>query len=90
MSPSSSVLWVRNEKTIYRKLWPANLLRVSNLTFDPSFKVKWGHLTKMAIYLICCSLGLEPCAKVNIPFLLNSQWEITIVALVLLYVYLCQ
>ena len=26
-------------------------MQVSNLTFDPCFKVKWGHHTKEALYL---------------------------------------
>ena len=43
---------MRKQLTSYRKSWPANLLQVSNLTFDPGFKVDWGHHTKMAIYLL--------------------------------------
>ena len=58
---------------------------VSNLTFDPCFKVQWGHHTKKAMYL----LSIGPWARNLFPFLLNSLWEVTITAGVLLYVYLC-
>ena len=51
ISPLSLVLGVRNGKTAYRKSWPENLLPVSNLTFDPCFKVKCGHRTKKLLYL---------------------------------------
>ena len=44
------ILLVRNEKTTL-KSWPTNHLQVSNLTFDPCFKVKFGHHTKKALYL---------------------------------------
>ena len=33
---------VCNVKQNYRKSWPGNLLMFSDLTFDPSFKVKRG------------------------------------------------
>ena len=37
-SPSSLVLGVWNEITTHRKSWSANLLQVSNLTFESCFK----------------------------------------------------
>ena len=37
-------------ETNSKKSWPVNLLQVLNLTFDPCFKIKLGHHTKMAIY----------------------------------------
>ena len=37
--------------TICRKSWPGNLYQVLNFTFDPCFKVKWGHHTKMSLFL---------------------------------------
>ena len=40
-----------NFKITCKKSWPMDLLQVSNLSFDPCFKVKWGHHTKMAIYI---------------------------------------
>ena len=40
------LLGVWDVKTICRKSWPGNLSHVLNLTFDPCFKVKWGHITK--------------------------------------------
>ena len=57
-----------------------NLLQVSSLTFDPSFKVKWGHHTKTAMYF----LYIGPWAwnyyfKVTLLFLHNSRWDTTIV-----------
>ena len=38
-------------KTSCRKSWCGNLFKVLNLTFDLSFKVKWGCHTKMSLYL---------------------------------------
>ena len=46
-------------KTTCEKVWPVNLLQVSDLTFDPCLKVKWCHHTKMTIYLLYIVLGLE-------------------------------
>ena len=37
-------------KTTCRKSWPGNLFQVLNLSFDPCFKVKWGHHTKMSLF----------------------------------------
>ena len=39
-------------KTTCKKSRPMNLLQVSNLPFDHCFKLKWGHHTKTAIYLL--------------------------------------
>ena len=47
----SLVLGVRNVKTTDWKSWPANLMQVTNFTFDPCFKVKFGHHAKKASYL---------------------------------------
>ena len=44
-------------KTTYRKLQSANLLQVSNLTFDPCFKVKWGNHTVNKCLLSSFSMG---------------------------------
>ena len=38
-------------KTTCRKSWPGNLFQVLNVSFDPCFKVKWGHHTKMSLFL---------------------------------------
>ena len=38
-------------KSTCKKSFPVNLLQVSNLTSEPYFKVKWGHHSKMVIYL---------------------------------------
>ena len=38
--------------TTRKKSGPVNLLEVSNLTFDPCFKVRWNHYAKTAIYLL--------------------------------------
>ena len=51
ISPFSLVPGVWNKKTTYWKSWSANLLKVSNLTFDPCFKVMQGHHAKRALYL---------------------------------------
>ena len=40
-----------NVKTTFWKLWSANLLQGSNLTFDPCFKVMWCHHAKGTLYL---------------------------------------
>ena len=40
-------------KTTCKKSCPVKFLSsVSNLTFDPCFKVKWVHHTKTAIYIL--------------------------------------
>ena len=39
-------------KITCKKSWPANLLQMSNLTFDPSLEVEWGHYTKIFMYLL--------------------------------------
>ena len=59
-------------KTTCKKSWPGNLSQVLNLTFDPCFKVKWGHLTTKALYLSLCY-----------PLLLILRREITTAAVVL-------
>ena len=49
-------------------------------------KKSWplGHHITTAVYLLLYwSLGLEFCFRVTLPFLLNSQQEVTIVAVVL-------
>ena len=45
------LLEAQNVKTTRRKSWPGNLFQVLNLTFDPCVKVKWGHQTKMSLFL---------------------------------------
>ena len=42
ISPLLLVIEVLNVKTTYRKSYAPNLLLVSDLTLDPSFKVKCG------------------------------------------------
>ena len=51
ISPLPLLLGAWDVKTICRKSRPGNLSQVLNLTFDPCFKVKWGHNTKMSLYL---------------------------------------
>ena len=41
-------------KTICRKSRNGNISQVLNLTFDPCFKVKWGHHTKTALPYYWC------------------------------------
>ena len=44
--------WLENVKLTYGKSWPVNHYQVSNLTFGAWFKVKWGHHTQTAMYLL--------------------------------------
>ena len=53
ISPLPLLLGVWDVKTIFRKSRPWNISQVLNLTFDPCFKVKWGHHTKTSLYLHC-------------------------------------
>ena len=49
-------------KTTCRKSCPASLLQVSNLIFDPYFKIQLGYHIEKAFclpYYYCCSLGFE-------------------------------
>ena len=46
------LLEVQNVKTTCRKSWPGNLSPELNFTFDPCFKVKWGHHTKMSLLVL--------------------------------------
>ena len=46
-------------KTTCRKSWPRNLFQVLNLSFDPCFKVKWGHHTKMSYSPLLLVLWLQ-------------------------------
>ena len=50
ISPLSLVLGIWDEKTTSWKLCSVNLLQVSNLTFDPCFKVMWGHHAKWDLH----------------------------------------
>ena len=45
------LLGVPNVKATYQKSWPENLFHMLNLTFDPSYKVKWGYHTKLSSHL---------------------------------------
>ena len=47
---TSLVLGFQNEKTTCRKSWSVKLLQVSNLTFDPCFKVMWRYYIKKLLY----------------------------------------
>ena len=44
-------------KTTCKRSWNVNLLQVSNLIFDPCFKVKWDNHTKMAIQVYVLYIG---------------------------------
>ena len=60
ISTLSLVLGVWNEKTVFRKSCPVNLLQVSDLTSDPCIQVNWGHYTKKAVLsLLLLLLGLS-------------------------------
>ena len=48
--------WASKCENNFWKSWPANLLQVSDLTFDPCFKVECDHQTKTAIYLLYIGL----------------------------------
>ena len=74
-------------QTTYRKSCPATLLQVSNLIFDPCFKVQLGHHIEVAFYLpFYCSLGLESYFMVRLPpFLLNTRQEKNTVAVMLFF-----
>ena len=52
LSPLLFVQEHRNVKKIMWKSCPVNLLQVSNLTFDPCFKVKLDQHTEKALYLL--------------------------------------
>ena len=51
ISPLPLLLGVWDVKTICRKSRPWNISQVLNLTFNPCFKVKWGHHNKVPLYL---------------------------------------
>ena len=44
-----------------RKSWPGNLFQVLNWTFDPCFKVKWGHHIKTSLFLPFYPTALKGC-----------------------------
>ena len=47
-------------KPTYGKSWAGNLLMWSDLTLDPSFKVKRGH-SNLKVLITCLLLVLEVC-----------------------------
>ena len=49
--PLPLLLGVWDVKRICRKSRSGNLSQVLNFTFDPCFKVKWGHHTKASLFL---------------------------------------
>ena len=51
-------LEVCSVKPTYRKSWAGNLLMWSDLTLDPSFKVKQGK-PKLKVFITCLLLVLE-------------------------------
>ena len=58
ISPLSLVLEVWNEKTTYRKSWPANHLQVSNLTSWPLLQGQvWSSYQKVLISALLLVLG---------------------------------
>ena len=72
-------------KTTYRKSPPANLFQLSNVIFDPCFKVQLSSHIEKAYYIpYYCSIGFVLHFMVKLPpFLLNTQREINTVAVVL-------
>ena len=83
LSKMSAEIWLKDLRPFVNPA-PVNPLQVSNLTLTLTSRSSGVH-----ICLMYWSLGWELCFKVTLPFLLNSQCEITIVEVVLLYVYLC-
>ena len=57
-------------KSTYRKSWAGNLLMWSDLTFDPSFKVKQGH-PNLKVLITCLLLVQEVC---NVKPTYRKQW----------------
>ena len=71
---------ISSMKTAYRESCPANVLQVSDLIFDPCFKV----LKRPVISLIIASWAVNPISCGQITFiLLNVRRDISIVAVVL-------
>ena len=64
------VLEVCNVKPTHRKSWARNLLMWSDLTFDPSFKVKQGH-PNLKVLITCLLLVLQVC---NVKLIYRKSW----------------
>ena len=64
-----------NVKTTCRKSFPANLLQVSYLVFDPGSRLSWVIVLKRPFFLpYCYSLGFKLCFVVRLPaFLQNTS-----------------
>ena len=52
-------------KTAFRKSWPETLFLLLNMSFDPFFNIKWGHLTTKALYPLQFSIMADPKAGDN-------------------------
>ena len=48
-------------KNTCRKSWPGNLFQMLNLTFDPSFKVIWGHYIKSPYFCLVIGAMASEC-----------------------------
>ena len=57
----SLVIGVQNVKTNNRESLPANLLQLSDLTFDPCFKVKRDHYKKCPYISLVIGPGASKC-----------------------------
>ena len=66
----------------------ANVLQVSNLIFNPCFKVQLCKCNEKALYLAYyCSLHFEPIFVVRLhPFLLNTRQGMNAAAVVFLFI----
>ena len=51
-------------KPTYRKLWAGNILMWSDLTLDPSFRVKRGY-PNLKVLITCLLLILEVCNVIS-------------------------